>query len=113
MNDYVMFVVVDPTGEPYVKEEDTYAEWDAAGEANGTLGDGNRLRPAPEAKTVRKRAGEVLVTDGPFTEAREWIAGYGILHCETMDEAVRLASTHPMARFGALEVRQVWHPPFD
>jgi len=51
------------------------------------------------------------VSDGPFAESREFIAGYDILECENLDEAIEIASKHPMARFGRLELRPVW--PFD
>jgi hypothetical protein len=49
-----------------------------------------------------------LITDGPFTEAHEWIAGFDILDCEDLDEAIEIASKHPMARFGRLELRPFW-----
>jgi hypothetical protein len=50
----------------------------------------------------------LLITDGPFTESREWIAGFDILDCEGLDEAIEIASKHPMARFGRLELRPFW-----
>jgi hypothetical protein len=49
-----------------------------------------------------------LITDGPFAEAHEWIAGFDILDCEDLDEAIEIASKHPMARFGRLELRPFW-----
>ena len=54
------------------------------------------------------RKGEVLITDGPFTESKEWIAGFDILECEDLDEAIEIASRHPMAREGRLELRPFW-----
>jgi hypothetical protein len=60
---------------------------------------------------VRLRNEELLVTDGPFAETKEWIAGYDILECADMSEAVAIAAKHPMARFGRLELRAFW--PFD
>ena len=54
------------------------------------------------------RGGKVLVTDGPFAETREWIAGFDILECADLDEAIEIASQHPMARFGRLELRPFW-----
>ena len=69
---------------------------------------GERLRPAEDATTVRVRKGEVLITDGPFTESKEWIAGFDILECEDLDEAIEIASRHPMARNGRLELRPFW-----
>ena len=54
---------------------------------------------------MRMRGGKVLVTDGPFAETREWIAGFDILECTDLDEAIEIAAQHPMARFGRLELR--------
>jgi hypothetical protein len=72
---------------------------------------GDRLRPAALAKTVRVRGGKRRVTDGPFAESKEVILGFDILECESMDEAVEIASRHPMARAGCLELREFW--PMD
>ena len=51
------------------------------------------------------RQGEVLLTDGPFAEAKEFMAGYDILECADLDEAIEVASKHPLARRGAMELR--------
>ena len=53
---------------------------------------GNRLRPAEDATTVRRRGGKVLVTDGPFAESREWIVGFDVLECRDLDEAIEIAA---------------------
>lgn len=72
---------------------------------------GDRLRPAQEAATVRVRGGEVLVTRGPFTELSEVVAGFDVLECGSMEEAVAIASGHAMAYGGAIELRAMW--PFE
>ena len=69
---------------------------------------GQRLRPVVDSTTVRVRAGEVLVSDGPFAETKEQIGGFDILDCEDLDEAIEVASKHPAARFGTLELRPFW-----
>jgi hypothetical protein len=69
---------------------------------------GDRLRPVSDATTVRVRDDEVLMTDGPFAETKEQIAGYDILECADLDEAIEVAARHPMARYGAIEVRPFW-----
>ena len=51
------------------------------------------------------RDGEVLVTDGPFAETKEQVAGFNVLACPSLAEAVEIASQHPTARFGTLELR--------
>jgi len=72
--------------------------------------DGDRLRPPSEAKTVLVRDGEILISDGPFAETKEVICGYDVLECATLEEAVRVAAAHPVARFGKIEVRPFWPP---
>ena len=47
----------------------------------------------------------MLLSDGPFAETREFIAGYDIVECADLDDAIQIASRHPCARFGAVEVR--------
>ena len=70
--------------------------------------DGDRLRPPREAKTVLVRDGEVLISDGPFAETKEVICGYDVLECANITEAVQVASAHPVAAFGKIEVRPFW-----
>ncbi|HSK33818.1 MAG TPA: YciI family protein, partial [Propionicimonas sp.] len=71
---------------------------------------GERLRPGEDATTVKVRGGKVLVTEGPFTEAKEWVGGFDIIDCRDLDEAIEIASKHPAARFSSAEVRpfMVW-----
>ena len=92
-------------------EEDNIGEWVDEVTARGVSVFGARLRPVEDATTVRVRGGEVLVTDGPFTESKEWIAGFDVLECRDLDEAIEVASRHPMARFGRIELRPIW--PLD
>ncbi|MER5182357.1 nuclear transport factor 2 family protein [Streptomyces sp. NPDC002896] len=69
---------------------------------------GHRLRLPSEAVTVRVRGGEVLRTDGPFAETKEYVAGFDILECHSMEEAIEAAAKHPVATIGAMEVRPFW-----
>jgi len=108
---YMMFVATDPEAEPFVPEGDNIAEWIADVEARGVHVLGERLRPVEDATLVRVRGGELLVTDGPFTESKEWVAGFDVLDCQDLDEAIEIASRHPMARFGRIELRPMW--PLD
>jgi hypothetical protein len=82
--------------------------WVTEMQAGGVYQEGSPLRPAREGATVRVRAGDVLVTDGPFAEAKEQIAGFEVLECASMEEAVKLLARHPSARLGTLEVRELW-----
>ena len=108
---YLMFIATDQTAEPFDPAGDNIGEWVADVEARGAHVVGERLRPVEDATTVRLRGGELLVSDGPFTEAKEWIAGFDLIECRDLDEAIEIASKHPMARFGCIELRPLW--PFD
>ena len=81
------------------------AAWVEEMTARGVLVDGDRLRPASDATTVRVRRDEVLIADGPFAETKEQVAGYDVIDCADLDEAVDVASRHPTARLGTIEVR--------
>jgi hypothetical protein len=69
---------------------------------------GHQLSPVSDATTVRMRGGDVLVADGPFAETKEQIAGFDLIDCADLDEAIDIASRHPVARFGTIEVRPFW-----
>jgi hypothetical protein len=63
------------------------------------------LADAPEAVMVRRRAGQVSATDGPFTETKEQLGGILIIEAADMAEAIEIARQGPMADFGTVEVR--------
>ena len=63
------------------------------------------LQLAATAVVVRMREGKPLVTDGPFIETREQIAGYFLIDAKDFNEAIRIAARVPGARIGAVEVR--------
>ena len=109
---YLMFVATDPD---HTEADEASApnieEWFAYVSGKGAWLSGDRLRPVADATTVRMRGGELLVTDGPFTESKEWIAGYDVLECADLDEAIEIASRHPQAYGGKLELRPIW--PMD
>ena len=69
---------------------------------------GNYLQPSRNASTIRTRDGEVLVADGPFAETKEQIAGFDIIECADLREAIRVASAHPTTRHGTIEIRPFW-----
>jgi hypothetical protein len=69
---------------------------------------GQRLRPVADATTVQVRGGETLVADGPFAETKEQIAGFDLIECADLDEAIEVAAKHPIARYGSIEVRPYW-----
>jgi hypothetical protein len=82
------------------------AEYAAFGEQ---LGDyvGDPLNHPSTATTVRVRDGETLIVDGPFEETKEWMSGYYIIECDSLDQALNAAAMVPSAKFGSVEVRPV------
>lgn len=63
------------------------------------------LSPPRTAATVRVRNGKMTITDGPFTETREYLAGFYLIEAADLNEAIRLTSQMPPARIGTIEVR--------
>jgi hypothetical protein len=63
------------------------------------------LEPARTTACVRVRAGKTSVTDGPFTETKEMVAGFYLIEAEDANEAAAIASRIPSARLGTIEVR--------
>ncbi|MER5263794.1 YciI family protein [Actinosynnema sp. NPDC002837] len=99
---YMLLICVDDTIEP-TEGDPTIEQWLA--ELGDRRLDGSQLRSVEDATTVRARGGEVLLSDGPFAETKEQIVGYDVVDCADLDEAIRIASRHPCARFGSVEVR--------
>ena len=75
--------------------------------AEGTLLDSRQLEPAATARTVRTRGGRTQVTDGPFSETKEMLAGFNLIEADSEEEALRIAREFPWARTGSIEVRPV------
>ncbi|MBC8136624.1 MAG: YciI family protein [Fibrella sp.] len=70
------------------------------------------LQPTATATSVRLREGNRIVTDGPFAETREQLAGYLMVEANTLDEAIAIAMQHPVAKTGTVEIRPVMEIPF-
>ncbi len=106
---YMMLVCTDPALEGDELGPMTPVEpWVEEMDGRGARRFGSQLAEPDRARTVRLRHGHALVTDGPFAETKEQIAGFDILDCADLDEAVEIAEKHPMARHGILEVRPFW-----
>jgi hypothetical protein len=109
---YALLVAIDEDVE--LSEADVerrYAEFMAFQDemqARGVLVSRERLEPTSLATTVRVRDGGLVVADGPFSETKEQIAGFYIIECEDLDEAIEIASRNPGARYGTIEVRPAW-----
>ncbi|MEC3978595.1 YciI family protein [Amycolatopsis sp. H20-H5] len=90
-------------------DEDT-TDWAAEMGRRGVREQGSRLRPTSTATTIRTENGELLVSDGPFAETKEQILGFDLIECADLDEAIEVASRHPVVKSlgGTIEVRPLW-----
>jgi hypothetical protein len=98
----------------YLTEQDLHAVPDSECMACGTeLRASGRsiaaeaLEPARTAATVRVRNGKVSLTDGPFAETKEQLAGFYLVDAKDLNEAIQIAAKIPPARVGSVEVRPV------
>jgi hypothetical protein len=112
---YLLLVCLDEPPEEALETAEEIASWDIEGEdikpwladtaEHGTRVFGSQVSKPANASTVRVRAGEVVVSDGPYAETKEWMAGFDVIECADMDEAIEIAAKHPVAGFGMIEVR--------
>jgi hypothetical protein len=109
---YMLFIATDAEPDARPEQPGEFETWVEESDRLGIRREGNRLQPVEDATTVRMRAGELFVTDGPFTESKEWIVGFDIIECDNLDIAIDYASRHPMARLGRIEIRPFWPTKF-
>jgi hypothetical protein len=103
---YMMLVCTDPAVEPQeLAGVEPVEPWVAEMSGRGLRLFGSELSPGGSARTVRGKDPGAIVTDGPFAETKEQIAGFDVLECADLDEAIEVAARHPMARAGVVEVR--------
>jgi hypothetical protein len=95
----------EPTAPP---AEDEGFPWLDDLQARGAWITGDQLAPPRRARAVRVREGKKIVTDGPFTETKEAVGGFDLIEAETIEEAIEIASRHPVAEVGTIEVRPLW-----
>ncbi|MEU2200950.1 YciI family protein [Isoptericola sp. NPDC019482] len=109
---YLMLVLSTPE-DPALRPEDaagapTIEGWVEKHYGSGAAVLGDRLRPPADAVGVRVRGGRALVTDGPFSETKEAIGGFDVIDAPDLDTAIAIATEHPMAHQGAIELRPFW-----
>jgi hypothetical protein len=117
MPQYMLLIYEDQTGpapdSPEAQQE--FAEYGTFTEdiqRNGQFVSGAPLQFTDTATTVRVNgSGEAVLSDGPFIETKEWLAGYYLLNCPDLDTATQQAARIPAARHGAIEVRPVMEIP--
>jgi len=82
-------------------------EYDDKLRKNGKCLASEALQPTSTGATVRVRDGKVSVTDGPFMETKEVLAGFYLVEATSLEEATRIAAQIPPARVGSIEVRPI------
>ncbi|MGH2633007.1 MAG: YciI family protein [Tepidiformaceae bacterium] len=111
---YMLLIYTDEKTEPkdgspeQMKMFEGYGRFTEEVNKSGASQSSARLRPIADATSVRVRDGKTVVTDGPFAETREQLAGYYLLNCKDLDQAIALAAMIPGAEYGSIEVRPVF-----
>lgn len=103
--DFLFFIADAPDPEP---AEPSAVNWGDEMNARGARLYGDRLRPAADATVVKVRGGETVTTSGSISGGDDPIAGFDVIRCADLAEAVEIAARHPMARAGQIEIRPVW-----
>jgi len=108
---FMLFTYRDPsvqlTPEQRATVPSAVGEWCDEMDARGVRLTGHVLAPLPASRTIRIREGDTTVADGPVTEETLQIAGFNILECADVNEAIEVASKNPGASFGVLELRPI------
>jgi hypothetical protein len=103
------FLIYGPETPEHVDNPEIFAGYVKFGEAVADRFRGaERLRTSESASTVRVRDGQTMITDGPYAETREQIAGIYFLECSDLDDATACAARIPSAALGAVEIRPIW-----
>ena len=105
---YVLFIICSdglPAPEDLAVMQRECPCWVEEMERRGVRLLGRELELPETAATVRVRDGETLVTDGPFAETKEFVAGFDVLECADLDEAIEVAAKHPGSWFDTIEIR--------
>ena len=103
---YLCLVYLDENRLTELPDEDCVA-YDASIRRSGHCIASEALESVQTATTVRVRDGKVAITDGPFAETKEQLAGFYMIDAKDLDEAIHIASGIPPARVGSIEVRPV------
>jgi hypothetical protein len=114
----MLLIYDDPSSSPAPdspQAQQEFAEYGAFSEdvnKRGLFVSGAPLQTTDTATTVRVNGtGEAVLSDGPFADTKEWLAGYYLLNCPDLDTATQQAARIPAARHGAIEVRPVMEIP--
>jgi hypothetical protein len=104
---YLLFIYSDgvPVPDALAVMQRELPAWIEEMDGRGARLFGRELELPEAAATVRVRDGETLVSDGPFAETKEFVAGFDVLDCANLDEAIEVAATSPVSRYHPMEIR--------
>ena len=105
---YLLIIAHDDLFQPSPALLEAIHHWTAEMDEKGIRLQGNPLRPAGDATTVRVRNGKKQVSHGPFSDSQEQMCAYELIACPTKKMAIQVAESHPMAAAATIEVRPVW-----
>jgi hypothetical protein len=103
---YLCLVYLDEKRIDEVPDEDC-VEYDAKVRGNGYCLASEALESVQTATSVRVRNGKLSITDGPFAETKEQLAGFYLVEARDLNEAIQVAAKIPPARIGCIEVRPI------
>jgi hypothetical protein len=103
---YLCLVYLDEKRLDELPDEECVA-YDTAVRKSGHCVGSEALESVQTATTVRVRNGKVSITDGPFAETKEQLAGFYLIEARDLNEAIQLAAKMPPARVGSIEVRPI------
>ncbi len=112
---YLLMIYMNPTTWESLSEEDRnevvrgHEEFQRIITESGEMVSTHALAEPAQSATVQVRGGVPAVTDGPYLEAKEYLAGYYLVECDSKERAIELAALVPDARFNAMEVRPIIH----
>ena len=103
---YLCLVYMDEKKIDAVRDQECLA-YDAALRESGHCLASEALQPVATATTVRVRNGKVSITDGPFAETKEQLAGFYLIEARDLNDAIQIAARIPPSREGSVEVRPI------
>jgi hypothetical protein len=102
---YMLMFWDDESAEVSADEEAAIRAWVDEMTSRGIRLHGSALSYAKDARIIRVRGGETLVSDGPYAETKEQVGGYDVIECADLDTAIEVAAAHPLASLCTVEVR--------
>lgn len=105
---YVLLIYVDDARQAPEGYAEMTEHWVSEMDSRGVRLMGSRLRPPQETTTATVLNGKLTLSDGPFAESKEHIAGFDIIECDNLDEAIAVVAKHPVVTFGHIEIRPFW-----